>query len=287
MSSTREVCFLARIHCLRYSWAFAPLFHSVRISSKPSSCSGTENLVKEVFRVNKVRSGTACFRKSIFFSSAVSTTFGGCSSLASGSAGSSTSSSSSSGSSSFASSASSSTVSPAAIFRFLSASTLAFSAVFLISSNFLFFSFSAFTLAFSSSFWRFSRSFLRVSSTFFSLNSVSDCACLLFRMSSDVSFLNSAVGSPRITWATFLWLPPQRPRLWVLNSLIRLPRTSITTKFLSWSGVMVCSIRCTLRSSISLMPKFISGLSMDVLKLWRAKPLFSAHSRIMRSDSSV
>mmetsp|Transcript_34423 Transcript_34423/g.64205 ORF Transcript_34423/g.64205 Transcript_34423/m.64205 type:complete len:384 (-) Transcript_34423:1075-2226(-) len=227
-SSTRLVSFLSLIHFDTTSGALSSFAHSYLISSKPSSASGTVNLVKLVFRTTMDTSGVAILRYFSFFSSAVSSTFGGSSSTSSTA---SSSSSSSSISTSLVSSSSSSggTSLPSASSFFRSASFFALSCAFFISSNFFMRSLSAFFFAFSSSFCLFSAAFFLASSSFFILNSLSDCSCLSFNISSKLIFLKSAGGSPTTTMATFLKeLSKKRLKLSALLSFIKLDRSSIT-----------------------------------------------------------
>mmetsp|Transcript_89619 Transcript_89619/g.214206 ORF Transcript_89619/g.214206 Transcript_89619/m.214206 type:complete len:202 (-) Transcript_89619:1078-1683(-) len=201
------------------------------MSSKPSAASGRENLVKLVFSTVCGTSGTASFRKVDFCSSGVSFTFGGSSSASISSTSSSSSSSTSSSiSTSFSSSSSSGSSFPSASAFFFSASFLAFSCAFFISAIFFNRSFSAFFLAFSASLAFFSMARLRASSSFCFLNSRSAFSCLSFSISSKDFFLKSAEGSPMTTQAFFLkQLSKKRARPSARFSLMRLPRTSITT----------------------------------------------------------
>mmetsp|Transcript_77888 Transcript_77888/g.241418 ORF Transcript_77888/g.241418 Transcript_77888/m.241418 type:complete len:270 (+) Transcript_77888:264-1073(+) len=80
-SSTRWVTLRFSTHSLRWSDAPAADCHSYRTSSKPSSSAGRLNLAKAFARSAGSRSGRSRLRKTVFFSSSVSSTCGGPSSF--------------------------------------------------------------------------------------------------------------------------------------------------------------------------------------------------------------
>mmetsp|Transcript_22488 Transcript_22488/g.67440 ORF Transcript_22488/g.67440 Transcript_22488/m.67440 type:complete len:257 (+) Transcript_22488:718-1488(+) len=255
----RDVIFFSCTHFARYSLLPSASCHSYLMSSKPSSSVGIVKLPKDWLITDAVRSLLApasTGRNHIFFSSSVSSTWGGPSSGFSSSISSSffsssftssfgcssssfsslTSSASSALGSSFASSASFSAPSLA----FFSASSLAFfsASFFLSSSSLFFFASSAAFFRASSAFRRisancfclFSTSFLRFSSSFLAFHSASDLTCFSCSLFSSCFCLYSSVGSPIRTVATFLkWGRSKRFRVSCLSAATRLDLTSMTT----------------------------------------------------------
>mmetsp|Transcript_60324 Transcript_60324/g.162502 ORF Transcript_60324/g.162502 Transcript_60324/m.162502 type:complete len:360 (+) Transcript_60324:870-1949(+) len=222
-SSTFKVNFLSMIHFLKYSWLLLSLDQVYRTSSKPSSFVGNVNLPNFVLKTPEVRSLMSCGKKITFFSSAVSSTFGGSSSDSSTSAGSSGSSSSSSSLSS-SGSFSSKGLSAANAFAFLSAHACFF-------ASFIFFtnSFFAFFVAFACSLSLFASSFFLFSSVCLIRNAASDSACFLLKSLLEVFFLNSIVGSPTSTTADFLKVDESNlVNNSFLSSCNKLPLTSMT-----------------------------------------------------------
>mmetsp|Transcript_109435 Transcript_109435/g.349166 ORF Transcript_109435/g.349166 Transcript_109435/m.349166 type:complete len:370 (+) Transcript_109435:583-1692(+) len=225
-SSMRVVSLRSRTHCFKYSLHLSPLTQSKRTWSKPSSCSGIENFVKEVLSANGDMSGTGVFRNHRPLSSAVSSTLGGSSSTSiSSSSCSSSDSFSSSASSSLLSSTSASSPFSALSFFFFSSSSFFFSA-----SCFFLASFAAFFRSLSSCFCRFSWAFLRFTSACLALKSASEASCLSLSAKAWVFFLKSAGGSPIMTAAVRLKpVPAHLAASSFLSSFRRFPLTSMTT----------------------------------------------------------
>mmetsp|Transcript_23344 Transcript_23344/g.67569 ORF Transcript_23344/g.67569 Transcript_23344/m.67569 type:complete len:264 (-) Transcript_23344:923-1714(-) len=263
------------------------------MSSKPSSSSGVVNFWKKPLMTKGAKSGIGCLKNGSGVSSAVSSTTGGSSSIGSSSSafsssscGSSSSGSSGGGCTSGSSSGLYSSPLSAAAFRFFSI------------SNFRRVSAAAFFnrfCVFSRSFWSFlfcrSSSCFFLSSTCLARKAMFAASCFAARASSVQRALKSADGLPITTQATLL-----RPdvshlaRVAMRSSFTKLALTSITTKFRPCSGATVAITFIAMRSSKPLIPKFSSGLSLEVLAVCvfvRVKPLFSAHSTSARSLKST
>mmetsp|Transcript_97526 Transcript_97526/g.275892 ORF Transcript_97526/g.275892 Transcript_97526/m.275892 type:complete len:301 (-) Transcript_97526:541-1443(-) len=194
----------------------------------------------------------------------------------------------------------------ASAFAFISSSAFAFisaSAFALISASVFLFSSSAalaillrsFSICFRSlsalrfnSRCCFSSARFRAASALFTRNSASEASCFAFRINSCVRFLNSSEGSPMAKSATFLnGAPANRSKACCRSSWMRLPLTSMTTKFRLCTGATSCNKRRTLMSSNWGTPKAYSGLSVELRWTCRRAPLSWHQSTMTLSLISV
>mmetsp|Transcript_122899 Transcript_122899/g.347405 ORF Transcript_122899/g.347405 Transcript_122899/m.347405 type:complete len:251 (+) Transcript_122899:1586-2338(+) len=149
-------------------------------------------------------------------------------------------------------------------------------------------SFSAFS-AFSAFFFAFSKALFCLSASLVFAHCSSMRRCFSRRTKSQTFSLKSASGSPMRTFATLrkcamviLLKASQR------SSFVRLPFTSITTKFRLWIPSTSCKTRFKVPSSTCGNPVLISGASVEVASLSDFRsPLREAHSQSMRLLSSV
>mmetsp|Transcript_125122 Transcript_125122/g.350371 ORF Transcript_125122/g.350371 Transcript_125122/m.350371 type:complete len:227 (-) Transcript_125122:756-1436(-) len=217
------------------------------------------NWVKQLPKTEGVKSGTAGVLNQHLFSSSVSSTFGGCGSGGSSSIFPSSSSSSLSSSTFFSSSFSPSSFcsSPAAsCATFLSASSCSRFCRFAARSALLFSTASSRCLFLSKLFCFSSRSFF--------WNSASAAACFSFNKAACARSLNILSGSPMTTCAT-RWKCGMLKGFSAASrsSFMRLPFTSIKTRFRCWVAAMALKILEMPPSSNCGMPKCRSGLSLE------------------------